>query len=485
MKREFIINLILLVSINLLIKPLYLFGVDAHIQNLVGPDTYGTYFALFNLVFLFQFIIEPGIQTYNSRNIAINPEKLGFHLPRILGLKVVLFLIFAVACVIAFFWNGYETDLLKLYGVLIVNLFLSTSYIYLRSNVAAIGKYRVDSFLSALDKVLMLVILGVVSWTPRFMDNFDIIWLAYGQFAAFALSCIVALILLRGHLGFMHVVFSLDYAKKLIRFSYPYMLILLSMSAYNRLDGVMLERMLNDGGTEAGIYAAGYRFVDALNMIGYLFAALLLPMYSSNIKNPGVTAELLGEGLKWMAVFVVVAGLSLIYYGGDILPLIYTDAGPYYAQVLSLLVVSFAGMCIAYLYGPLLVAHEKLLSLNILFFSLLLLNVVLNYILIPQYQAAGAAVSTLITQVLAMLGQIILVYRLINVDFFAKKYVTVILFGVLCAIIYYVSINYLTVTWYYQLSLSIALSVCVAFLMRLIDIKSLVEMIQNRPSKHE
>lgn len=63
----------------------------------------------------------------------------------------------------------------------------------------------------------------------------------------------------------------------------PYVLIMIFMTAYNKLDGVMLGWLLDDNKYQAGIYAAAYRFYEAANMSGYLFASLLLPMYASNI----------------------------------------------------------------------------------------------------------------------------------------------------------------------------------------------------------
>ena len=99
LKKEFILNIILLLSINFLIKPFYLFGVDLHIQNIVGTDTYGMYKVLFNIAFLLQFVHEPGIQAFNSQNIAKTPDKLGFHLPRILGLKIILGIIYFILAI--------------------------------------------------------------------------------------------------------------------------------------------------------------------------------------------------------------------------------------------------------------------------------------------------------------------------------------------------------------------------------------------------
>ena len=70
MNREFFINVLFLIFVNLLIKPFYIFGIDRTVQNTVAPGDYGIYFALFNFTFLFQIINDFGIQNFNNRNIA-------------------------------------------------------------------------------------------------------------------------------------------------------------------------------------------------------------------------------------------------------------------------------------------------------------------------------------------------------------------------------------------------------------------------------
>jgi len=463
-----------------LVKPIYLFGVDAHIQNLVGPETYGVYFALFNLVFLFQFIVEPGIQSFNSRNIAINPNHLGLHLPRILGIKLVLFLIFMVVVYVGFHLWGYSTDLLPLVSLIGVNLFLSTTFIYLRSNIAAIGKYRIDSFLSSLDKVLMLLILGVLSWAPSFRDNFTIIWLVYGQLAAYLISCLVAVIILWNHLKGFTIVFSWEYFTNLIRWSFPFILVLLFMSIYNKMDGIMLERMIDDNGRQAGIYAAGYRFVDALNMIGYMFAALLLPMYSSNLKNKEVLKDLLYTGLKALGVISIIAMMSMIVYGPEIMNIIYDDADSYYFSVLTYLMISFLGVSIAYIYGAILTATNNLKSLNILFFCGVLANLGLNLYLIPRMKAEGAAIATLITQAVVMVGQIVLVHKQANIKIDPKIYTKIVVFGLLCALLFIELHEIMGLSWYYELILSICISMILALVLKIIDLKNLLKLINDR-----
>ena len=57
------------------------------------------------------------------------------------------------------------------------------------------------------------------------------------------------------------------------------------MSVYNRIDAVMIEQIRSDGETQAGIYAGSYRILNAMNMIGYLFAGLLLPMFAKSLSE--------------------------------------------------------------------------------------------------------------------------------------------------------------------------------------------------------
>ena len=46
MTRQFFGNLILVVFLNILIKPFYILGIDAEVINRVGASVYGNYFAL-------------------------------------------------------------------------------------------------------------------------------------------------------------------------------------------------------------------------------------------------------------------------------------------------------------------------------------------------------------------------------------------------------------------------------------------------------
>ncbi len=107
MKRAFILNLIFLVGVNVLVKPLYLLGVDRGIQNAATPASYGIYFELFNFTFLFQMLSDLGIQYYNNRTIAQHPFLLKKYFPYFLGVKGVLGLLYFFIVMASGFAAGY------------------------------------------------------------------------------------------------------------------------------------------------------------------------------------------------------------------------------------------------------------------------------------------------------------------------------------------------------------------------------------------
>ena len=67
MKKEFSVNLLLLLGLNLLVKPLYIFGIDVQVQNTIGPEQYGLFFSIFNYTLIFQILLEFGITNLVKR----------------------------------------------------------------------------------------------------------------------------------------------------------------------------------------------------------------------------------------------------------------------------------------------------------------------------------------------------------------------------------------------------------------------------------
>lgn len=480
MKKEFILNILFLLVINLLVKPLYIFGIDAQVQNTVKPEEYKLYFAFFSLAYIFQVVNDFGIHSFNSSYLSQNRAKTEYLLSNILGVKILLAFAFFCLASIAYYFLAYTLETYKLFLLVASILVLMSFSLYLRSNLTANGLFRVDSILSVTDKLLMIGILGYYLYISK-ASSFNIYYFVYAQIIAFAMTCLVALFVLRLEKIMISIRFSLKFLKKLVRKTFPFALIYLLMVAYSRTDGVMLERMIqNDDGYEVGAYAACYRLLDAANMFAYLFVGLLLPMLAYQIGKKQVIKPLIWLGLRIMIIVACLGAYSLIFHSNDFLSFIYDRADDYYNQVNVLLMLSFIAIAIAYIFGTSVVAEGRVMPLNAVFAAALILNIVLNLWLIPQYKALGAAYATLITQVLSLIGQIIVCQKSLKIRWSIREISQISAFMIISLVIIWLFSTFIVFNWIISLLLGIICSLIIAFLMKIIQPDEFINLLKEK-----
>ena len=414
MKREFLINIIFLLAVNLLIKPFYLFGIDRTVQNTVPMGDYGIYFALFNFTYLFQIINDFGIQNFNNRNIAQHRRLLDKYFPNLLILKTMLGFSYLILVFLTAWVAGYGFNLLPLLVIIALNQVLASMILFLRSNVSGLGKYRLDSLLSITDRLLLILICGALLWAPAFQGQFRIEWFAWSQTAALGATAALAFGVIRRHLSALRFRFHWPFLLLLLRRSAPYALAVFLTSIYNRIDGVMVERLLPDGQVEADLYASAFRLFEASNMIGFLFAGLLLPIFSGMIKRGEGLSGLVQMSFRLIGAGALALFCSLYFYRTEIMIALYDSGSVYSGQVLIYLMGGFFAVCGTYIFGTLLVANDSLRQLNYVFAASLLFNVLLNLALIPKYKAEGAAMATCLTQFGVLAAELILAHRLMR-----------------------------------------------------------------------
>ena len=205
-QKDFVFNICFLLFLNLLIKPFWILGIDVGVQNHVGAESYGLYFAVFNFTYMFNILLDMGTTNFNNRNIARNNQLLDKHLSSIIILRFLLavfymLVVFSVALII-----GYRGFMLKLLFWTAINQFLSTFLLYLRSNVSALLMFKTDSVLSILDRLIMIILCGILLWGNVTDEPFKIEWFVYSQTLAYVIAIAVALaiVVYKSHLRGLH-----------------------------------------------------------------------------------------------------------------------------------------------------------------------------------------------------------------------------------------------------------------------------------------
>ena len=416
MNREFLINAVFLVLVNLLIKPFYLFGIERTIQDRVGAEVYGVYATLFSFSFLFFMVNDFGIHYFNNRTIAQHPQLAKKYIPNILVLKGILALAYIGLVFVGAMVRGFGAEVYYLLFFVALNHILVSMVAYLRSNISGLGLYRTDSVISTLDKVFLIAICAVLLWGRPFAegDPFKIKWFVHAQNVSWVLTALLAFFII-----FKKIKLRLRWRPNwlflavILKKTFPYALAVFLMTAYTRIDIVLLEWLLPRGAYHAGVYAAAYRLLDAFILIGYMFAGLLLPMFSKLLaapRQPGAgLVALLRLSLHLILAGTLTLALSAFFYKNEIMALLYplsvnAENEAYYGQTMGYLLLTLVPYSGVFIVSTLLTANDSLHKMNRLFVPGIVVNVGLNLLLIPRLQATGAALAAFFTQAIMLLS---------------------------------------------------------------------------------
>ncbi len=483
-ERSFYSNLFFSLGLNLLVKPVAIFLIDAAVQNEVGPE-YGLYFAVFNLSLIFSILFDFGINNLSTKEAAQNLEAAKQEFTSIFSFRFVLMLfylcgLFCCNLYLRLSWVEY-----KLILILGLNQFLIASIAYFRSFFAGLQWFRLDALFSVLDRIMLICSMGYLIYL--YPDGFKLVHIesyALMQFGSYALTFIIA-----GFTIFLKVKPPLVMPKRAIvkskvKQAFPYALLIVLMTLYTRIDGIMLKRLA--GVEEASYYAQSYRLIDALYMFAMVFAGLLLPMFAKMIKeNPQGIGALVTQASR----LLLGSSLAFIVFsfsrGGALIDQLYSNTSVDSGSILFLLSIAFFGMASNLIYGSLLTANGSLKVLNIISFVGLLLNISLNLILLPKVLNGAAVIAAgvaALTQLLVALAQAIYCKRLFVLSFVNRDFYRYPLF-LFVLLLWYVFVDWSPVGYVFGNSLlfiDVLATLILLLAFKFIDVKELVLLVQKR-----
>lgn len=472
MQKTFLSSLIITIFLNLLIKPLALFGIDATVQNRVGPEDYGLYFSLLNLSVILNMLLDLGINNYTIKSIAQKPEIAKRYFGKIFTFRLILFLIYFMVLLLFAFVLNYSSKAIFIITILGINQFFVMSTAYCRSHFSGFHFFKLDALISVLDRFLLILIGGMFlfsSFTKMKMTIELFVWIQF--FCYFSTFCI-ALFLLLKNVEKPYINWDINFSLSFIKKSLPYAILVVLMTLYTRIDGVMLERIHPNGAYESGIFAQAFRLLDALYMFGMIFASLLFPMFSKQLKSnmAGVKPLLKSSGNLLISGSILIV-LVTIFNADFFLGIIYDKANE---SILSFqwLMLGFLAICVNFIFGTLLTANGNLRILNTSAAIGIVLNISLNYYLIPIYGASGSAFASFITQSFIASIQFIYCLKIFKLTISSK---TIFKYSIFIAMLI------ITSQWQsngdFLILIQLILGITLIFLFSFIDIKNLKDLV--------
>lgn len=477
MRKKFITNLALVLLLNILIKPFWVLGIDRTVQNVVGAESYGLYFSLFNLSLIFNILLDLGLTNYNNRSIAQHNQLLSKLFSNIIVLKFLLGIFYSVIVISLGLILGYTWEQFYILFFLILNQFLLSLILYLRSNISGLLFFKTDSLISVLDRFLMIIICSFLLWSNFVKTEFKIQWFIYAQTASYSITAIVSFLVVFSKSEFLKIRIDKPFLLAMLKQSFPYAILVFLMGFYNRFDGFIIERLLPDGKAQAGIYAQPFRLLDAVSQFALLFAGLLLPIFAKMIKNKEPINQILQFSFLLLITPAIITVSVSIIYSNEIMNLLYENHVETSALIFAVLITAFIPISVSYIFGTLLTANGNLRQLNIMALCGVILNFTLNFVLIPKYYALGAAIAALVTQSFTAIVQIFISKKVFKFNIKLKRLIVLISYIMIIFGISY-SFKIFINNWIVGIIISIFFGFIIGFAFKLLNLKTFYNVIK-------
>lgn len=370
--------------------------VGIWVARYLGPEKFGLFSYILAFTAIFGGIAKLGLDGILVRELVSNSEKQDTYLGNAFWLKIIgAFIVMGLmAAIVPFTSHDSQTNLF-IFIIAAGLIFQSFEVIefYFQSQVMA----KVVSVCKVLQLGLSSAIKIYLVITQAELLYFVLVF-AFDALIL-AVSYAITYQLRKNHPPF-YKHFDLSIAKQLLRDSWPLIFSAIVVMIYMRIDQIMIKEML--GEYEVGVYSAAVRLSEAFYFIPMLITASLFP----SILNAKKQSEKLYQQrlqklytlLVWMAIAISLPmtflsdWLILLLFGQE-----YQEAG----QVLKVHVWAAIFVFLGVAFGKYLLVE----NLTKIAFQRTLLgavsNVFLNFWLIPIYGVTGAAMATLLAQLIA------------------------------------------------------------------------------------
>lgn len=397
----------------------------ALIARTIGEESLGSYFIALAMVTTIGVLDDVGLTSVTIREVAKTPERAKELIRNVIGIKLITMPITIALAFLLPDWRGFDAETTMLVQIAITVMLLDTLSLSMYGVLRGLHQLRYESMgifigqtLTALFGVTALVMstsASVVFGHGTATSSIDLRLLVLALIVGSAWNMIFSIVQVIRRLGFDALKPSYTQAIPMLRMSFMFFLAAVFVKVYSYIDSFTIEEFLGKGAV--GVYAVAYKFTYAFQFLPLAFIGALYPTMSSLAHNHAELNKTLIKAEWYLAMLAtpIVFGIFSLapeiidfFYGAD-----YAEAGPVLGVLIFVLLFIFLDFPI----GSLLNATGNQAVKTGLMGGAMVINIVGNLVLVPQYGIMGAAIAALFTFTFLFCGGWIAVARITAASF--------------------------------------------------------------------
>lgn len=372
----------------------------------LGVAKYGIFGFAVSLTGILCILFDFGIGMYSVRHIATDydsaPKYLGNAIPlkglfSIFGFIVILIVLILMRC------DELTITVTMLFTIeQIIKKFVEL----MNAVFQAFEEGKFQGISNTLLNILLLIFILITIYTDLGL---------YGIAISYIIANILALIycyyVLIKHLTTPCYELDKEFCKMITLAALPFAATAILSSIYYSIDMVMLTNMVGNYAT--GIYNATYKLISVLTLFYSVYTAVIFPVMSRFYKNnESLLLISFEKSIKYLMLIIIPLAVATVFYSKDVMQLIYGHSYDGGSTVLSILIWTVCLLFISGACNTLLNASHKEVSVTKIYAIAAVFNVILNFIMIPHFSYDGAAITTVLSDILIVCIQAYIIYKL-------------------------------------------------------------------------
>ena len=372
----------------------------------LGVSNYGILGFAISLTGILSFTVDFGISTHIVRHIAIDYSSAPKYLGNAIPLKGLFSLgsIFIILIVLILMKSNELTITVTL--LFAIEMIIKSILSLLNGSFQAFEEGKYQGIGNTLLNIILLFFILISIYA-----NLGIIAIAISYILANAIALVYEYYVLDKYITKPKFEFDWDFCKKITVQSLPFAAIILLTTVYYSIDVVMLTKIV--GSYATGIYNATYKLISVLTLFYSVYTAVIFPVMSRFFEDDEKILIISFEkSIKYLMIIIIPIAIATMIYSSDVINIIYGNQYNNASSVLSILIWT---VCLLFINGAcnnLLNASHKEVTVTKIYLIAALFNIILNFIMIPYFSYNGAAITTVLSDLLIVLIQIYVIYKL-------------------------------------------------------------------------
>lgn len=398
----------------------------------LDKNTYGIWSIIQAIPSMFIVIAHMGIDSFVMRRIVYDKSIKEELMAKVLLLRLIFSGFFIGFVSIFAYAFHYETNIRQLVFISAV----SSSIICLTQVIASVFRasenFIFESVLQIVRSSALLLVVYVVMQFDLKLNG-----IVYGELILFIIITVACYIWYKEKYSIKLKLFKFDSYTFLLKSSLPFALMALIDPVYMQIDIILLSRLSTF--ESVALYSLPYKIVLFMTTIPFSLTKTLFPnlarLYNTNKE---AQIETFRRTCKIIALVGLPACIGLFLISDKLIYLLFSEQ--FAGAVLPLKIMSI--MLFFYyfrqVFNVTLYASNMERSVSILFTITIVIDIILDFILIPRWDYLGACITTLLSEIFFMVGSYYLItrglFKIINIrdtKIVAKFILSVLVMGIL------------------------------------------------------